>query len=131
MIAPQITTRKLGAGCQADFTDGYVVSGGRAHQLRVRGEAVLGFCHANRVVPVAGLFEVSKLLANLLIRNDVLGAIDVASNCTDLVPQRHFVFIEGTELRRLLVDHIDDSLCKIGRTFAAQFPSEKTRCIPH
>jgi hypothetical protein len=59
---------------------------GRALPVRIRRKTVLGFSNAYREVPVALFLQFLKTIANLLIRDDVIGAVKLARNGLGFLP---------------------------------------------
>ena len=68
--------------------------GRRAQQVRIGREAVLRFRHANRVRAVVTL-QLRELVPHLLVRDDFVGAVDLANDT--LVLENREVSIDGAE----------------------------------
>ena len=99
MISPQITTMKPAPAASRTSRTGTPKPVGRAAQLRVGGEGVLGLGHADRQVAVAGLLPGVQLGADAGVGQDLVGAVDALGDGLDLLEERHVVGIEHVELR--------------------------------
>src|SRR3546814_9178625 len=98
----------------------------RALEVGVGREAVLRLGDADRKPAVAGLLVVAELIADLLVRDDVLGAVDRAGDGPHLVPERHVVGVERAELRGAALRETDDLAGEGFRSLSAVRSAEHT-----
>ena len=99
MISPQITTTKPAPAESRTSRTGTRVPGRRAAPVRVGGEAVLGLGHADRQVAVALLLPLLELVADRLVGEHLVGAVDALGDGLDLLEERHLGRVERRELR--------------------------------
>src|SRR5439155_232716 len=99
---------EAGAGREPHLAHRHGVAGRRAAQVGVGREGVLGLGHADRQVAVAGLFPGMQLVADRLVGDRLVAAIDALDDGVDLLEQRHLVGIERGELRGAGFGDLDD-----------------------
>ena len=59
----------------------------RTTQCRIRAEAVLGLCHANRQIAISLIFPLFELITDLLIGEHFISAVNPLSNSLNLLQQ--------------------------------------------
>src|SRR5438128_6983674 len=79
---------EAGAGREPHLAHRHGVAGRRAAQVGVGREGVLGLGHADRQVAVAGLFPGMQLVADRLVGDRLVAAIDALDDGVDLLEQR-------------------------------------------
>ena len=71
---------------------------GGAFEIGIGTEAVLRFCDADWELSVALILQLAEAVADLLITDDVIGAIHFSSNGLRFFPKRHVVRVNRMEL---------------------------------
>src|SRR5437762_169523 len=99
---------ELGAGGKPHFADRHDVMFRSALPIRIGRKAVLRLRNADRKMAVALFLEFPEAIANLLIADDVVRAVDLTRDGLRFSPQRRIVCIQWLELRRRRLDGFHD-----------------------
>ena len=67
---------KAGTGTQADLTHRNGMTSGRATQGRISREGILRLRHADRQVAISRIFPLAQLVADLVVSQNLVSAID-------------------------------------------------------
>ena len=98
------------------------MAGRRAAQVRVGAEAVLGLRHADRQIAVTRLFPLAKLVADALVGEHLVGAVDALGNGLDLFEQRHLVGIDRREVADFGIGDLGNPRGQCLGTLATKLP---------
>src|SRR6056297_3101134 len=113
---------ETGPRAEAHFAHRDGMPGRRAAQRRIGREAVLRLGHADRQVAIALIFPEPQLVADLLVGQNLVGAVDALGDALDLLEEAELVLVERGELRGAAVGHLGDLRGQLGRAFRAQLP---------
>jgi hypothetical protein len=118
MISPQIATMKPAPADSRTSRTGTVWPVGAPRRFGSVVKRILRLGHADRQVAVARGFPGLQLVADALVGDHLIGAVDALGDGLDLLEQRHVVGIERREVAAADLGQLDHLVARSSMPFA-------------